>query len=237
MKIMVWNILASEWIKKSDYPNITKKTLFNRTTRIRTILDYILKIDADIILLQEVMKMEYKLMYNKLKQKYMITPLLPIEWMYPNEYNEDNESGNITFIRKGLYPGNATHTKLDFGIHTTISNVSIVNLHLDDWSSQSRHKQLKSIDSLLYKSDKCIVGGDFNQPYSKKSKLYSLPYFTVHNTKCPTYYIETVTNIDNILTRGYNSMKSYCNLNISNVSEDIFTQYGSDHLPFICDVK
>ena len=206
MKLMTWNILASEWINPSYYPKIKKKTLLNRMSRCNTIIEHIVNTDADIILLQEVMQMEYDLICQKLKSKYNITPLSPIEWQYLNENKNRNESGNITCIRKGIRHGSISHHKLDFGIYTTISDISILNIHLDDWSSQSRHKQIKSIDELLYKTKKCIIGGDFNQHYTKDTKLYKLPQFTVHNTKCPTYYIEENKNLDNILSRGFDNI-------------------------------
>ena len=59
MKIMSWNILAAEWIKKSYYPTIDKKILFNRRARFTRILKTIKEENADIILLQEVMQLEY----------------------------------------------------------------------------------------------------------------------------------------------------------------------------------
>ena len=37
VKVISWNILASEWITKKDYPNINKSDLFNTKKRIKKI--------------------------------------------------------------------------------------------------------------------------------------------------------------------------------------------------------
>ena len=41
MKIVSWNILAAEWIKKSYYPTIKEKVLFDRKTRFKRIIERI----------------------------------------------------------------------------------------------------------------------------------------------------------------------------------------------------
>ena len=64
MKIMTWNILANEFIKKSYYPMISKKHLFNRENRKTQIITILTTVDTDIMLLQEVMQSEYNLLIN-----------------------------------------------------------------------------------------------------------------------------------------------------------------------------
>ena len=247
MKIMSWNILASEWIKKSYYPKVNKKILFNRKARFNKIMKTINDENADIIMLQEVMSLEYKSLKHYLDNKYTISPLNPIKWKYPkdNKTKNQGESGNVTFIRNNILNKNTNkeinHQSFDFGIYTQIpnNNISVFNIHLDDLSVTTRNKQMKSVESLLYTTPKCIVGGDFNQPYRKNSKIYNLPEFTIHNTNCPTYYIEEKMNIDNIMIRGFDKDK---NENVieeeqcviyPNTMEEGFEMYGSDHLPVI----
>jgi len=157
---------------------------------------------------------------------------------YLNEQNMQSESGNVTFIRKKLVESttDVNHYKLEFGVYTQLSNINlcIVNIHLDDLSSKTRYNQLLSVQELLYRTKKCIMGGDFNQPYRKNTKIYNLPNFTTHNLNCPTYYIEKKMNIDNILTRGFR-----CKYNEDDCveypgsMEEGFQMYGSDHLPVI----
>ena len=60
MKILSWNVLASEWIKKSYYPTVKENILFDRRSRLKRIMERIIYENPDIILLQEVMSLEYK---------------------------------------------------------------------------------------------------------------------------------------------------------------------------------
>ena len=257
MKIMSWNILASEWIKKSYYPKVNKKILFNRKARFNKIMKTINQENADIIMLQEVMSLEYKSLKHYLDNKYTISPLNPIKWKYPkdNKTKNQGESGNVTFIRKNILKNDGiknsnkeiNHQSFDFGIYTQIpnNNISVFNIHLDDLSVTTRNKQMKSVESLLYTTPKCIIGGDFNQPYRKNSKIYNLPEFIIHNTNCPTYYIEEKMNIDNIMSRGFDKDKDKNKNKVENeeqcgiyptTMEEGFEMYGSDHLPVIISI-
>ena len=246
MKIMSWNILASEWIKQIYYPKVNKKILFNRKARFNKIMKTINEENADIIMLQEVMPLEYKSLKHYLDNKYTISPLNPIKWKYPkdNKTNNQGESGNVTFIKKNILNNSIknsikkkeiNHQSFDFALYTQIpNNISILNIHLDDLSVNTRNKQMKSVESLLYITPKCIIGGDFNQPYRTNSKIYNLPEFTIHNTNCPTYYIEEKMNIDNIMTRGFDKNnkenEEQCGIYPTTMEEG-FEMYGSDHLP------
>jgi endonuclease/exonuclease/phosphatase family metal-dependent hydrolase len=240
MRILSWNILASEWIKGAYYPKIDKKILFDREARLKRILTVLTESNADIILLQEVMPLEYKTLKRHLQKKYITAPLIAIQWKYsPKE--SASESGNTTFLRRTLYAkANLHFSALDFGLVTELPKMAIINVHLDDLSGQTRNKQIEEIKELLYKKPKCILAGDFNQIYRKNSKLYSLPDFTVHNIECPTYYIEEKMNIDNILTRGFatfslNNKAHKCMIYPLTMNEGI-EMYGSDHLPVVIDI-
>ena len=247
MKIMSWNILAAEWIKKSYYPTIDKKILFNRRARFTRILKTIKEANADIILLQEVMQLEYKSLKQYLYPQYTFSALMPIHWQYSGsntaEQNKRTESGNITLIKKELFPPDAIkHYSLPFGVYTKTPTLSIFNIHLDDISVKIRNNQIKKIEELLYSGNKTILGGDFNQSYRKNSQIYNLPEFTVNNMDCPTYYIEQKMNIDNIMTRGFRSSSSSSSPSANTCSiyptsiEEGFEMYGSDHLPVVTKV-
>ena len=264
VKVLSWNILASEWITKKDYPNIKKDELFNNKKRIKTIIDKLKNYNADIILLQEVMPDEYKLLTKFFKEEYFITPIQPIKWSYKNNNNDKSESGNITLLKltkyiplklnkdKDIISINPLENKLQqFCMFTqcrTIESnkiINIYNIHFDDLSSAKRNKQMAHIldfDNEINKQTKtklqnyCIIAGDFNQIYRESSKLYNIPKFTVHNF-CNTYYIEKNINIDNILTRNFNIDNSLANCtNLSKDTEDIFKKIGSDHTPVIANI-
>ena len=72
MKIISWNILANEFITQSDYPMIKSKILFNRNERLKNIMKMLLKVNSDVMLLQEVMEKEFKALMRLFALKYTI---------------------------------------------------------------------------------------------------------------------------------------------------------------------
>ena len=70
MKVVSWNILANEFIKKADYPMIKGKMLFNRKGRLTQITSILQNINADVMLLQEVMRAEYNFLSEIFKKEY-----------------------------------------------------------------------------------------------------------------------------------------------------------------------
>jgi mRNA deadenylase 3'-5' endonuclease subunit Ccr4 len=54
MKILSWNILADEFIKKRYYPMIPSEVLLNRKQRQIQIISTLVHADMDVMLLQEV---------------------------------------------------------------------------------------------------------------------------------------------------------------------------------------
>ena len=260
VKVISWNILASEWITKKDYPDINKAALFNTKKRIKTIIDKLKIVNADILLLQEVMPEEYNNLNKYFKGEYYISHIQPIKWSYKNNENTKSESGNVTLVRLNKYTPielnldtqPLSYTKLSqFCRITQCKNnetnkvITLYNIHLDDLSSVKRNKQMSQI--LDFDNDNndndnnnnnnpCIIAGDFNQVYRENSKLYNIPKFLVHNF-CNTYYIEKNINIDNILSRGFKIDKSLSKCaNLSSETEDIFKKIGSDHTPIIANI-
>jgi mRNA deadenylase 3'-5' endonuclease subunit Ccr4 len=264
MKIISWNILANEFINQSDYPMIKNKILFNRNERLKNIMQMLLKVNADVMLLQEVMEKEFKALTQLFKSKYTIVRGKNINW-----YNKPSASCNITLLRKTQFKVLKAYD-LQFGIYlTALSNanevIEIINVHLNDESHLKRISQIKSIEEVLYKSNKVILGGDFNQVYKVSSQLYKMianagliP--TIHE---PTYYIEKKMCIDNLMLKGFQldnrcSIKknelNCCNRPINktkknapkkngscvinkykNQVENQFNAYGSDHLLIIAN--
>jgi len=243
MKILTWNILAAEWIKKSYYPNVKEKILFDRKSRLKRIMKRIVEENPDILLLQEVMALEHKTFITKLQDDYYISLLSPVNWAKKESKTEEitSESGNVTFLKKTVF-SSIHHATLpmDFGLYSTAvyknKRIHIFNIHLNDLSSQKRNKQMNLLRPFLESQKYCIIAGDFNQEYKPSSKLYTIPGFTAHNL-CPTYYVEKTMNIDNILTKGFTSMKEEkCNFIPLNVESGL-KLYGSDHLPINLLIK
>lgn len=285
MKIVSWNILANEFIKKKDYPMIATKLLFNRKTRLQTIITILTKIDADVILLQEVMQAEYNALSLIFKKAYHLIQGKTLNW-----YNKKSYSGNVTLLKKTMFPSAPVlHTNADkeieFGLYlkcqyeaSPISlnknktnllanlcnidveqpphikkeqeqntkkkySIDIINVHLDDVSHSKRLREIKSIEEDIYKANKVILGGDFNQDYKATSQLYKFIHSSLGLNKPyikdPTYYIEKQMSIDHIMVKGFSNNKNTNGCVVNNYGDailDQFIAYGSDHLPVIVQV-
>ena len=236
MKVLSWNILASEWIDAKTYSEVKKAIRCNASDRFNRIMKYINEQDATVILLQEVMPTEYNKLNKLLREKYILTPLCRINW-----HKTKNNSGNVTLLKKTDFSEKSMkHHRLEFGVQTDClyknKACRIYNIHFSDVSIQDRYAQLNSIMPLLLETNVGIIGGDFNHQYSKNTRFYNIPNYTIHNTTCPTYYIERKMNIDNILSKGLKiSASSTCPKYPDNM-ENGFLEYGSDHLPVTVNI-
>ena len=237
MRILSWNILASEWIKKSYYKDADHAMLFNRRQRFTKITELIREVDADIVMLQEVMTQEHKKFIAQFEKDYIISGLNKIVW----QYKSDSKSGNVTMVKRSMFGDHDVkqHSK-DYGLYTQCihNNIhyDVFNIHLDDLSRKKRYDQMEEACNTC-RSNKCvnIIAGDFNQVCRAGSKFYDIAGFMVHN-KCATYYNERNMNIDNILTRGTKKqIPSKCYASPTTFDEGI-KLYGSDHLPVITDI-
>jgi endonuclease/exonuclease/phosphatase family metal-dependent hydrolase len=112
MKILSWNILAHEFIKKGDYPMITGKILFNRKGRLKQIKRLLKKSSADVMLLQEVMPAEYNSLSKTFEKEYYIIKGKNINWYD----DKKSSSGNVTFFRKNVFRGPMRIKDLPFGL-------------------------------------------------------------------------------------------------------------------------
>ena len=115
MKVVSWNILANEFIKKADYPMIKSKMLFNRKGRLTQITSILKNVNADIMLLQEVMQAEYNSLSETFEKEYYIIKGKNINW-----YNKKSYSGNVTFLRKNVFSLSANNNMikdLEFGLY------------------------------------------------------------------------------------------------------------------------
>jgi endonuclease/exonuclease/phosphatase family metal-dependent hydrolase len=115
MKILSWNILANEFIKKADYPMIKGKMLFNRKGRLTQITSILQNVNADVMLLQEVMQAEYNSLSETFEKEYYVIKGKNINW-----YNKKSYSGNVTFLRKNVFSllaNNEMIKDLEFGLY------------------------------------------------------------------------------------------------------------------------
>jgi endonuclease/exonuclease/phosphatase family metal-dependent hydrolase len=115
MKVVSWNILANEFIKKADYPMIKSKMLFNRKGRLTQIISILKNVHADVMLLQEVMQAEYNSLSETFNKDFYIIKGNNINW-----YNKKSYSGNVTFLRKNVFSlsvNNVMIKDLEFGLY------------------------------------------------------------------------------------------------------------------------
>ena len=262
MKVLSWNILAHEFIKKSYYPMINPKFLFDRKGRLTQITNLLQNVNADVMLLQEVMQAEYNSLYDTFFTDYHIIKGNTINWD-----NKKSYSRNVTFLRKNVFflsanNDNAFIKYLPFGIYVRcyfldnmrnsyinpnspdkLTPIDIINVHLDYTSHSKRISEIHSIEDGIKNANRVILGGDFNQDYKSNSKpkpksnLYNLLHHSfglkIYN-KDPTYSIEKKICIDHIMTKGFiGNSYGYVVNNYGNDVIQQFKEYGSDHLPVI----
>jgi endonuclease/exonuclease/phosphatase family metal-dependent hydrolase len=238
MKIISWNILANEFIKKSYYPMISEEDLFDRENRKKQILTILTNIDSDIMLLQEVMQSEYNIIVDLFKKTHYTIRGKNIKWQKKQHY-----SGNVILLRKTQFKLPHKIITLDFGVGVICSYhnqyLLILNVHLDDVSHDTRMKQISELIPYLHTNSKIVMGGDFNENYksSAPSELYNLIKKSgLHiNNKKPTYYIEGQMCIDNIMTKGIDLNHTVAHvLNyFGKNKQKQYISYGSDHLPVV----
>ena len=247
LKILSWNILADEFIKKRYYPMIPPDVLLNRKKRQTQIISTLKHMDTDVLLLQEVMPSEFNALSATFQKTHHLLRGKNIKWQDKQSY-----SGNAILLRKSCFALPVKLIPLNFGLGVQCvykqRPLLIFNIHLDDISQPTRMKQLSELLPYLHEEHKheqkhkqqqqqIIIGGDFNENYQPHSELYKLLKtngLKVFNHK-PTYFIERKMCIDNILIKGL-TLKH----NTAHVLDDFhgdrvkqFITYGSDHLPVV----
>jgi endonuclease/exonuclease/phosphatase family metal-dependent hydrolase len=235
VKILSWNILADEFIKKRYYPMIPPDILLNRNYRRTQIIQILNHMDMDVMLLQEVMQGEYNALIKSFEQTHHLLRGKNIKWQ-----NTQSSSGNVILLRKSLFKTPMViHLPFGVGVHCTYNAkpLLIFNIHLDDISHPERIKQINQLLPNFSATPQVILGGDFNENYQVKTptELYQklkAAGLKILNQK-PTYFIERKMCIDNILVKGitlkHQSAHVLDAFNGDRAKQ--FITYGSDHLP------
>ena len=97
-------------------------------------------------------------------------------------YNKKSESGNVTLLKRSEFSDvHINHHPQEYGLYTQCKykghSCDLFNIHLDDSSSQIRHKQWHNLQTLCRGDCRAIVAGDFNHQYKSNSKLYNTSGF------------------------------------------------------------
>jgi endonuclease/exonuclease/phosphatase family metal-dependent hydrolase len=245
MKILSWNILADEFIKKRYYPMIPPDLLLNRREREQHIITTLTHADVDVMLLQEVMQGEYNALSMAFQKTHHFIRGKNIKWQ-----EKQSHSGNVILLRKTLFQvkehiGLAFSIPLAFGVGVQClykkQPLLIFNIHLDDVSKEKRLQQFNELLPYFSANDQMIVGGDFNEHYNSKtpSELYQTAKASglkILNKKA-SYYIEKKMCIDHILVKGL-ALKHSAAQVVNDFGAKVvkqFITYGSDHLPVIAE--
>ena len=236
MKILSWNILADEFIKKRYYPMIPSDLLLNRKERQNHIITILKHMDMDVMLLQEVMQGEYNALVHTFQKTHHLIRSKNIKWQ-----GKQSSSGNVILLRKSLFQLKesiplAFGVSLAFGVAVQClyknRPLLILNIHLDDVAKEKRLEQINTLLPYFSANEQIIVGGDFNEHYTTTSELYKIAGLKIMNKK-PTYFIEKKMCIDNILIKGI-ALKHQSAYVLDSFGGDVvkqFLTYGSDHLP------
>lgn len=210
MKVLTWNILAEEW---SD-----EKLDIHRNERLDIILKTLKNINADIILLQEVMICEYNEIKKVFKKDYVISNIEKSHWP-----GLKGESGLMKLVKRD------------------IKNIKVVNLHLDDKSKLRRKTQLSEIVEDLEIFKKVVIGGDFNENITSDdffNKLYRIGFKSALNENDfyhgkTTYIFGKQVLIDNIFFKGLKMINTYVLDKKCGNYRCQLESIGSDHYPVI----
>jgi endonuclease/exonuclease/phosphatase family metal-dependent hydrolase len=239
MKILSWNILADEFIKKRYYPMIPPEILLNRREREQHIITTLMHADVDVMLLQEVMQGEYNALSLAFQKTHHILRGKNIKWQ-----EKQSHSCNVILLRKALFQLKE-HIGLAFGLAVQClykkQPLLIFNIHLDDISKEKRLQQFNELLPYFSTNEQIIVGGDFNEHYNSKtpSELYQTAKASglkILNKKA-SYYIEKKMCIDHILVKGL-ALKHSAAQVVNDFGAKVvkqFITYGSDHLPVIAE--
>ena len=171
MKIISWNILANEFIKKADYPMIKGKMLFNRKGRLTQITSILKNVNADVMLLQEVMQAEYNSLSETFEKEYYIIKGKNINW-----YNKKSYSGNVTFLRKNVFSlssNNDMIKDLEFGLYVKC-------YFLDKEQAKNAPENLCENICAVTSSTKTVLPKTVEIKHLSKDKLMPIDIINVH---------------------------------------------------------
>lgn len=203
MKVVSWNI-------NDDY-----RDLNNKVSKIIELLS-----DADVVGLQEVRPDVYDILYNKLKDSYVISE------------KQDGSFFNV-LISRFMYPmvtTKFTNTRMNRGFITQkTDNMTFITTHLESghMNKATRELQVKEITANI--SGQVTIFGDMNFTHDDE-KFGSLRYLKHTNNNIYTY--DSQLNRNAMPPYRSNLDRFYINSSSNIDSVEILTDYKeSDHFP------
>ena len=190
IKVLSFNILADQYIDyddlQRDYPTIHESDL-KLSKRMPKIIAYIKKVDADIVMLQEITP-ETKKMISKSFPEYKCVALAKHKYSEGGSYN----SGNMTMLRKGMFK-NIKHKGL-FLAKTpnvfSLTNCVLIDKVMDDKGKQvmeDKDKQVKDKLKDKLKDDELTIVNvhlDWEFESIREKEAMALNKYVAKHKKC-----------------------------------------------------
>lgn len=173
MKVVTWNILADQYIDyantQRDYPTVPAQDL-RLSKRLPVILRELERIQADLVLLQEVTPAVHEKLLKRFGRTYEIGPLAT----HRAKEEHGTSSGNVNLLKRSVFGATKFETKF-FGGSQSATGIAFVkypepfliaNVHFD-WENHARRKReaaglLRYLRRHENPKVAVIIGGDFN---------------------------------------------------------------------------
>lgn len=247
LTVLSFNILAEQFIDYSDlsadYPGIKINDL-KEENRLPKTITFLKKINADIMMLQEINAKTLKLIREEF-DTYVIYPLARHQTEEAKQ--KGNMYGNLIMIKKGIASKGSyqTYTVPVLGsafaiLNTKINdkNVLLVNIHLDADPTETKRKlEIEVLLALLkphLNTHSILISGDFNTSNANTHKKFK--DFTSVIDKHKGTYLNDDPMIDWIYVRNItiNSGKIFKPAKAS--ASTPLKKYGSDHYPVMGNI-
>ena len=257
ISVLSFNILAEnciDFVNPSEYyPNINPKDLLI-VNRLPKIIKLLKKYMVDVVLLQEATHYVRNNLIDLLPEYKVMT--FSDHKDYDKKFPKNDQYGNLTLLKKGLFTGIKHYTKyLDksgtaydittFKIKNKDKNVIVVNVHYDSESEKLRRSESNMLLKFLspYMKDWIIIiGGDFNTDNYALHNKYNKFISAVDKKDASSTYLCEKPMIDYIYIRGlqvdksFIENKAYCSVGKNNVGKsrcmkNTIKTLGSDHYP------
>jgi len=250
MRVVTWNVLSISYIDftdlQRDYPTIDPSDL-RLSKRLPVILRQLKRLDADLVLLQEVTPQVREALQKRFGDQYEVGPLAA----HRAKESGGTSSGNVVLLRHGMFGPTKYETKFFGGSQSATGftftswqdkPLVIANVHFD-WQNHARRKR-EARGLLRYlreisQSSVLVVGGDFNSNDDTLHRKF-VSFHSLVQRHGSTFLCENPM-IDWIYVKGAQSKGGHI-LNEpvrhrSTCFQRSIRNIGSDHYPVVGEIE
>jgi len=254
LTVLSWNILSQDWIDFQNlseyYPNISSSDMY-LTKRLKLIIKYIRKVNADIIFLQEVTIPVQSILKSAFSKKYLILDLTPHLQSTTPVAERTLPFGNATLLKRRKFT-NIKHWSFYFHPFGTAYDctqfmynnllIKSVNTHYDSEDHDMRISENKALLERVGHISTLIIAGDFNTDCKILHNAYDKLHFVSAVSKSnPTgTYLCEKKMIDYQYYKGFYVLSTFVDntpLFGKDCNQTTLRQFGSDHYPILCRVQ